>query len=220
MMDAPFDPPLSPEEARVLGVLIEKALTTPDYYPLTLNALVTACNQKSNRYPVVDYDDATVHDAAESLQRRGLVRMLRDARSTKYRHLIEEKLDLLPRQTSILGVLLLRGPQTVGEIRTRTTRMFAFEQLEDVERVLRYLMEGESPLVARLPLRPGTKEARYAHLLSGQVQSDAYEGGASSGESRGSSSDRVAALEDEVEALRSEVAELREAFATFRQQFE
>lgn len=162
---------LTPEEARVVGALAEKQLTTPQYYPLTLNALVNACNQSSNRDPVVSYDDATVERALQGLRDKGLARAVLSPgnRAPKYRHLLEEALALVPEELAVMTVLLLRGPQTVGELRTRTERMYAFISLEEVEAALeRLATRHEEPLVERLERQPGQKEPRHAHLLGGR----------------------------------------------------
>lgn len=163
---------LTPEEVRVLGALAEKQLTTPQYYPLTLNALVNACNQTSNRHPVVRYDDATVERALASLRERGLVRTVLSPgnRAPKYRHVLEEQLTLVREELAVTTVLLLRGPQTVGELRTRTERMHPFSSLEEVEAALdRLATRHEEPLARRLERQPGQKEARYEHLLGGRT---------------------------------------------------
>ena len=163
---------LTPEEARVVGALAEKQLTTPQYYPLTLNALVNACNQTSNRNPVVSYDDATVERALQGLRDKGLARAVLSPgnRAPKYRHLLEEALALVPEELAIFTVLLLRGPQTTGELRTRTERMYAFSSLDEVEATLdRLATRHEEPLAERLERQPGQKEARYAHLLGGRA---------------------------------------------------
>lgn len=163
---------LTPEEARVVGALAEKQLTTPQYYPLTLNALVNACNQTSNRNPVVTYDDATVEAALKGLRDKGLARAVLSPgnRAPKYRHLLDEALALVPEEVAVMTVLLLRGPQTTGELRTRTERMYAFSSLEEVEAALeRLATRHEEPLAEKLERQPGQKEARYAHLLGGRA---------------------------------------------------
>ena len=202
---------LTAEEARVVGCLIEKAVTTPQYYPLTLNALVTACNQSSNRNPVVSYDDATVQDALASLREKGLTRIVYSTsnRATKYRHVLDEQLGLEEQELAILDVLMLRGPQTVGELRTRTERLAEFANLGEVESSLDRLAAREEPFVVRLDRQPGQKEARYAHLLSGEPVMP--EGGfAAEPPVTGARADRLSALEAEVAELREEVARLRE----------
>lgn len=218
---------LSAEEARVVGALAEKQLTTPDYYPLTMNALVNACNQISNRDPVVAYDERTVAGAIESLRAKGLAREVRtaDGRVPKYRHVLDEALSLSKSELALVCVLLLRGAQTVGELRTRTERLYPFSGTQFVEAALEGLMtrEGRAPLVVKLPRASGQKESRYAQLLTGEVAFDESDGASSTvATPRVSRSDgeRVARLEEEVSALRGELAELREQFANFKQQFE
>ncbi|MDQ1396303.1 MAG: uncharacterized protein QOG64_1562 [Acidimicrobiaceae bacterium] len=200
---------LSATEARVIGCLIEKQATTPQYYPLTMNALVTACNQTSNRNPIVTYDETTVEDALTTLREQGLTRIVHSVhnRATKYRHVLDEQLAVDQRALAVLAVLLLRGPQTVGELRTRTERLADFESLGEVEATLEELARRDPPLLVRLERQPGQKEARYAHLLSGEVAADAFT--AADGAERTGRGDRIAALEDEVAALRDEVARLR-----------
>jgi uncharacterized protein YceH (UPF0502 family) len=156
-------------DVRVLGALVEKDLTTPEYYPLSLNALVNACNQTSNREPVVKYDEATVKSGVDRLRKYSLVRSIQraDARVMKYMHLMREAMSLEPPELAAMCVLMLRGPQTVGEIRTRSGRLFEFASLEEVEATLNTLMTRAEPLVARLPRQPGQKEARFSHLLGG-----------------------------------------------------
>jgi uncharacterized protein YceH (UPF0502 family) len=218
---------LTDVEVRVIGSLIEKELTTPDYYPLSLNALTTACNQTSNRDPVVHYDENTVAGAIESLRKRSLVRVVQQSGSRvfKYRHLVNETLGLVTRQTAVLSVLMLRGPQTLGELKTRTARLAEFESLDDVETVLEQLIARQpSPLAARLTRRPGQKEIRYAHLLAGEVTyegtDDEPAGAGLTREGAPRAADRVAALEQAVEELRREVADLRGQLDAFRKQFE
>ena len=161
--------PLNDIDVRVLGSLVEKDLTTPEYYPLSLNALVNACNQTSNRDPVVKYDEPTVKSAVDRLRKYSLVRSIQraDARVMKYMHLMRDAMSLEPPELAAMCVLMLRGPQTVGEIRTRSGRLFDFPSLEEVEATLNTLMTRAEPLVARLPRQPGQKEARFAQLLSG-----------------------------------------------------
>ena len=159
---------LSSVEARVIGSLAEKQLTTPQQYPLTINALILACNQTSNRDPVVGFDEETVEAALSSLREAGLLRLVHPSHgrsATRYRQVLDERFGLDARSLSILTVLLLRGPQTIGELRTRTDRMADFGSLEDVERELDRLAEGDEPLVGRLPRRPGQKEERWAENL-------------------------------------------------------
>ena len=214
---------LTDVEVRVLGSLIEKERTTPEYYPLSLNALTNACNQSSNRDPIVEYDEATVADAIESLRRRSLVRAVQQSgsRVTKYRQLMGETIGLVARQTAVLCVLMLRGPQTLAELRTRASRLAELESQEDVEAVLDGLIARQpSPIVVRLPRRAGQKEVRYAHLLAGDVTTDTVEAAAVPGSRRAPDTDRIAALEEALAELRTEVADLREQLQAFRKQFE
>lgn len=196
---------LDAAEARVLGALIEKEATTPEYYPLSLNALVNACNQKSNRYPVVDYDETTVRDAIEGLKRQRLAASISgNGRVQKYAQRISETLNLGRRELAVLCALLVRGPQTLGEIKDRCERSYAFADLEETERVLEKMAEWPAgPMAKKLARQPGQKEARYAHLLCGEpVEAEAD--GAQPMQSGG----RMAQLEAEVAALKTEVADL------------
>ncbi|MGA2673758.1 MAG: YceH family protein, partial [Terracidiphilus sp.] len=164
---------LTAPEARVLGALVEKEVTTPEYYPLSLNALVNACNQRSNREPVTDLDEEAVRQALHGLEDLRLAGRARssDGRVTKYEHWLGEAFNLNRAQTALLCVLLLRGPQTPGELRGRAERMHRFDEIGEVLAGLQKLMEREPPLAAILPRQPGTKESRYAHLLSGSIES-------------------------------------------------
>ncbi len=209
---------LTPIEARVLGSLIEKDITTPDYYPLSLNALVNACNQKNNRDPVMNLDENAVRDALAGLQDQRLAGPARgaDSRVTKYEHRFQEVFNLTRGETALLCVLLLRGPQTPGELRGRTERMFRFEHLDDVEAALRRLMQHDPPLVTILPRQPGTKEARYAHLLAGEIQQQSFNVPAPQSSMNG---DRVERLESELAELRRAFEELRHEFDQFKKQF-
>jgi len=214
---------LTDVEIRVLGSLIEKEMTTPDYYPLSLNALTNACNQSSNREPVVHYDEATVAGAIESLRKRSLVRVVQQSGSRvfKYRHLVNETMGLVSRQAAVLDVLMLRGPQTLGELKTRASRLTAFESLDDVETSLEQLIaRTPSPLATALERRPGQKEVRFAHLLSGVPTFDAVDAPEPAATSGPRGGDRIAALEATVEELRREVADLRSQLEAFRRQFE
>lgn len=214
-----MDNPLDVVAVRVLGSLIEKEFTTPDNYPLTLNALVAACNQTSNRDPVLTLDEATVSKSLDDLAQRSLVRGVHrsDSRAKRYRHLMSESLKLHPAELAAMCVLLLRGAQTAGEIRTRTARMFEFVDLKHVDVTLQALMTLPTPLVAQLPRRPGQKEVRYAHLLSGEPAVDATESGPATAPVE---PDRIEALEQAVDSLRAEMAELRARFEEFRRQFQ
>ena len=213
-----MDSPLDIVGVRVLGSLIEKEITTPDNYPLTLNALVTACNQTSNRDPVLTLDEATVAKSLEELARQSLVREVHrsDSRAKRYRHLLSESLHLHAGEIAVMCVLMLRGPQTVGEIRTRTARLFDFVDLTHVEVTLQALITLSTPLVVQLPRRPGQKEARYAHLLSGEPQVDMSEP-MPTAESQDHT--RMEALEQSIDSLRAELASLRVQFEEFRRQF-
>jgi hypothetical protein len=206
-------------QARVLGALVEKDITTPDYYPLSLNALVNACNQKNNRDPVMNLDENAVRDALGGLQDLGLAGPASgaDSRVTKYEHRLQEILNLSRGETAVLCVLLLRGPQTPGELRGRSERMHPFADLDAVQSSLLRLLQREPPLATMLPRQPGTKESRYAHLLSGEV-----EVGTSLGTSGPSPAgeEGVAELEKAVATLRDEVADLKRQLAEFRRQFE
>src|SRR3954468_1776288 len=195
--------PLEPSEVRVLGSLIEKEATTPEYYPLSLNALVNACNQKSNRDPVVDYDDETVLAAIERLRALQLAFIITGSRVTKYSQRISETLNLGRRELAVLCTLLLRGPQTLGEIKDRSERMFDFGDLSEVETVLDRLAEWPGgALVAKLPKQPGQKEIRYAHLLAGEPA--AVEIGTGAVASTTPSSSRIVQLEIDLQQLRAE----------------
>ena len=212
---------LTETEVRVLGSLVEKQLTTPEYYPMTLNALVAACNQKSNRDPVVSYDESTVTEALDSLRDKNLVYTFHGSTSrvVKYKHMLPNVYELDPAETAVMDVLMLRGPQTVGEIRGRTDRLFEFSGLPEVQETLDKLARRDEPLVVRLERQAGQKDARYAHLLSGEidvstlpVQPERL--------AAGSSNDRVELLRSEIETIKDEIAQLKEEFAKFREQFE
>ncbi len=214
---------LNEVECRVLGSLIEKEITTPEYYPLSLNALVNACNQKSNRDPVMNLDEPAVRQALHSLDGQSLVRYVSasDSRVTKYEHRLQEAFNFYRHEIAILCVLLLRGPQTPGELRTRAERMHPFEDLSAVQSSLQHLMKREPPLVKVLPRQPGTKEARYAHLLSGDVESFEPKPDVVPGATTISAGgERIAQLEEEIASLRKEIADLKQQFAQFRKQFE
>ncbi len=215
---------LTDVEVRVLGALIEKDITTPDYYPLSLNALVNACNQKNNREPVMTLNEEVVRAALDSLQAQRLAGPASgaDSRVTKYEHRLQEVFNLDRREIAILCVLLLRGPQTPGELRGRTERMYRFEALDDVVSTLDKLSQREPSLVAVLPRQPGTKESRYMHLLSGQPEfaGVAQPPSHTLASSSSSESDRIARLESEVLSLRQELAEVQQQLAAFRKQFE
>jgi uncharacterized protein YceH (UPF0502 family) len=213
-------------EARVLGALIEKEITTPEYYPLSLNALTNACNQKSNRDPVLHVEESEVRKALNHLEYQSLVRSVSstDSRVTKFEHRLQDAFNFYRPEVAVICELLLRGPQTPGELRTRASRMHAFEDLESVHSALSRLEKREPPLVTVLPRQPGTKEARYAHLLG-----DAPPVALSvlpratvvrDHDSAALSNERVEGLVAEVAELRSQIADLQSQFATFRKQFE
>jgi uncharacterized protein YceH (UPF0502 family) len=208
-------------EVRVLGSLIEKDITTPDYYPLSLNALVNACNQKNNRDPVMTLDEVAVRTALSGLQEKRLAGPAggADSRVPKYEHRTQEVFNLTRGETAVLCVLLLRGPQTPGELRARTERMHRFETLDEVQSVLQRLMQREEPLVKVLARQPGTKESRYVHLLAGDVP-DQEVGVVRAPSHTPAGSDRVTRLEEQVSALQSEVEHLKQQLAEFRKQFE
>lgn len=200
---------LSIEEARVLGVLIEKGYTTPDQYPLSLNALTNGCNQLTGREPVMSLDEPTVADAVESLHGRGLVGRREGARVVKYEQLVRLRHSLPPAEQAVLALLMLRGPQTAGELRTRSERMHRFDDVAAVHAVLDHLEEKYPPMVMALPRAPGTKETRYAHLMCGPVDVDAVVASVGSSGGGGGLSGRVEALETEVTALRAELDALK-----------
>ncbi|HEV2915591.1 MAG TPA: YceH family protein [Pyrinomonadaceae bacterium] len=217
---------LNEVEVRVLGALIEKQITTPEYYPLTLNALTQACNQKNNRSPVVAYDEATVTEALESLRAKNLVYVFygSNSRVPKYKHVASEILGLSPRELALMCVLMLRGPQTPGELRGRTDRLYDFSGLEEVEETLNNLIVKEpQPLVVMLARQSSQKEVRYAHLLAGKpvVHYEAERGLAETplaGTPR--ETGKLSSLEQEIEALRAEIKSLRLEFEEFRKQFD
>lgn len=212
---------LSSTEVRVLGVLVEKDITTPDYYPLSLNALVNACNQKNNRDPVMDLEEDTVRQALESLQSKRMAGAAggADSRVTKYEHRLQEVFNFNRSEIALLCVLLLRGPQTLGELRGRTERMYHFDSLDDVQSGLQRLMQREPPLAAVFPRQPGTKESRYMHLFAGDVETAAAET-ISRDESTPAGTSKIARLESEIASLRDEINDLKHQFAEFRRQFE
>jgi len=211
---------LTETEIRVLGALIEKDITTPDYYPLSMNALVNACNQKNNRDPVMNLDEDVVRQALHGLKEKRLAgpTSSADSRVTKYEHRLQEVFNFNRPETAVMCVLLLRGPQTPGELRGRTERMHRFEALDEVQSTLHKLMQREPPLVKMLPRQPGTKEARYVHLLAGDVEG--YEAPEPRAVATSADSDRIAHLEEEVSGLKNEIAELKQQLAEFRKQFE
>lgn len=221
---------LSEVEARVLGALIEKESATPEYYPLSLNALVNACNQKSNREPVMSLDEETVRRALRSLTDQYVVRSASgDSRVVKFEHRLNELYNFHRHEIALLCVLLLRGPQTPGELRTRTERMYSFEDLDAVHSALNLLMRRDPPLVEVLPRQPGTKESRYMHLLSGDIvppdsaaarDDDSHSDSAQPPGLSAAEVSRITDLENELASLRRELEILREQFAAFQKQFQ
>jgi uncharacterized protein len=198
-------------ETRVLGALLEKEVTTPEYYPLSLNALVNACNQKSNRDPVVSFDEGTVDSALESLRQKGLaVRISGESRVPKHGQRFTEKFNLGRREAAVMCVLMLRGPQTPGELRGRTERLFEFDDLEAVEHTLQHLTEME--WVRKLPRQAGSRESRFAQLLSGEVDSDMTEAAPARS--------APPAQDDRITVLEAQLAQLRREFDDFRKGFE
>ena len=221
---------LNPVEIRILGSLAEKQLTTPQQYPLTLNALILACNQSSNRDPVVAYDETTVEVALSSLKEAGLLRFVhpgKGASATRYRQVLDERLGLNARSLSVLAVLTLRGPQTVGELRARTERMADFGNLEEIDAELERLAEGTDPLVCRLPRRPGQKEERWAQLLSGETpepgateDSDTHSNNAPDQRHATPLDAEVSSLRNDVDALKNEVAGIKAVVEELRVAFD
>jgi uncharacterized protein YceH (UPF0502 family) len=220
---------LNEVEARVLGALLEKEITTPDYYPLSLNALINACNQKSNRDPVMNLDEGSVRNALRALDDNSLARSVSaaDSRVTKYEHRLQEAFNFDRREAAIFCELLLRGPQTPGELRSRAERMHHFDDLGEVQSALQRLMSREPPLVKVLARQPGTKESRYIHLLSGDAgpASSPVEQGdpavvRGQGAETAGGGDKLTRLESEITELRREIADLKQQFTTFRKQFE
>jgi uncharacterized protein YceH (UPF0502 family) len=217
---------LNATEVRVLGSLVEKQVTTPEYYPLTLNALTLACNQKNNRNPVTSFDEGTVAQALESLREKNLTYVYHGSTSRvpKYKHVMSEVMHLNPSELAIMGALMLRGPQTVGELRGNASRLHEFSGLEEVEATLNGLISKEpESLVVRLPRQPGQKDARFIHLLSGPPSSESLmevEAHSKSGHSRQADSDKVERLQKEIDGLKEEFRLLQLKFEEFKKQFE
>ena len=212
---------LNSQEIRILGCLLEKEMATPEYYPLTLNALINACNQKTNREPVVVYDEETVMAAIESLRSRKMLRQSTIGRALKFEQIFSDSLNLTAREKAILCILLLRGPQTIGEIRGRTDRLYVFADLDEVRATLESL--EETGLARRLPMQPGRKEARYGHLL-GEGPQESTDQVAPGIESKASSSAhstiRAEELQEQIVNLQEQISQLRQEFLTFKSQFE
>lgn len=210
-------------ETRVLGSLVEKQVTTPEYYPLTLNSLTLACNQKNNRNPVTSYNEDQVAQALETLREKNLTYVFygSTSRVPKYKHVMPEIMHLSSPEIALMCVLMLRGPQTPGELRGNAARLFEFSTLEEIEETLGALISRDEPLVVRLPRQPGQKEVRFAHLLSGAIDVEALlESERSAPTPRRSSSDQIERLEQKVDALTAEVDKLRLQFEEFRKQFD
>ncbi len=217
---------LNDYELRVIGALVEKQIATPDYYPMTLNALVNACNQKNHRDPVVSYDEATVVRALDSLREKKLAYTFHgsDSRVPKYGHLFSKGYELNEAETAVMTVLALRGPQTPGELRSRTAHLHNFENLPEVETTLQNLSLRNQALVIKLPRLSGSRESRFAHLLGGDINVEELaatmeKADATASASRGSN-ERVAKLEEEVAILRQGLTDLKQQFAEFKKQFE
>lgn len=214
---------LNETEARILGALVEKQLTTPEYYPLTLNSLVTACNQKNNREPVMSLTESTVNNSLEALRDRNLVYVFygSTSRVPKYKHMLPSVYELDAAETAVMAVLMLRGPQTLGELRERTGRMHEFSGLGEVQETLDGLMRRDDPLVVKMERIAGQKEQRFAHLLSGAIDVEAF---AAAHPTRAvqaeAAAGRMEKLEQEVSSLRGEVESLKATFDEFRKQFE
>jgi uncharacterized protein len=214
---------LNEYELRALAALVEKQIATPDYYPMTLNALVNACNQKNHRDPVVSYDETIVAKALDSLREKNLAYVFHgsEARAPKYGHLFPKAFDLSEAETPLMCVLILRGPQTSGELRSRSQHLRSFESLAEVETLLQGLSLRDEPLIVRLPRQPGSRESRFAHLLGGPVetlQSEDPPRQATSVQQAQAGNDKIVKLEEEVASLRRELNELRRQFAEFRRE--
>ena len=210
-------------EVRVLGSLVEKQLTTPEYYPLTMNALTAACNQKSNRDPIMSLGETEIQAAIDRLRDLNLVYLFygSGSRTVKYKHMIPSVYELDPAGTAVMTVLMLRGPQTIGEIRDRTGRLFDFRDLNEVQAALDDLTKRDEPLIVQLERQPGQKEARYAHLLSGEIDvSKLAAPAARGGGAASASNEKLEKLESEVERLSTELAEFKAQFEEFKKQFD
>ncbi len=212
---------LTDDEVRLLGSLMEKEMATPDHYPLSLNALKNACNQKSNRNPVVSFDEETVLYSLKGLLERKIVRKSTMSRVAKYEQVFTNEVKLVAREEAVLCILLLRGPQTIGEIRSRTERLFAFDNLDDVQQTLSSLEEME--LVCKLPRQPGRKESRYTHLLSGEPQEISVDSVARAETDTvivRKKNDQQIELQEQIDSLRQELQSLQLEFETFKSQFD
>lgn len=209
-------------EIRILGALIEKQLTTPEYYPLTLNSLVAACNQKTNREPITSYAEKEIQNALDILrEEKNLVYVFygSTSRVPKYKHILPQRFELDEPETAVMCVLMLRGAQTIGEIRDRTGRLYEFSGLGEVQEILDALTKKEDPLIVKLERQPGQKEARYAHLLSGAVSAESFVTKPVSTNTK-ADNERIEKLENELENLRGEFNVFKESFEKFKKQFE
>ena len=217
-----MNPVLTDTEIRVLGSLVEKDITTPDYYPLSLNALVNACNQKNNREPVTNLTEEQVRQSLSTLQEKRLAGPASgaDSRVSKYEHRLQEVFNFTRGEIAVMCVMLLRGPQTPGELRGRTERMYQFETLDDVQSNLQRLIQKDPPLVKMLARQPGTKENRYAHLLAGEIEEAEVTRVEKALAPSASEASRIQSLEAEISELKTEIASLKQQFAEFRKQFE
>lgn len=213
---------LNETEVRVLACLVEKQLTTPEYYPLTLNALTAACNQKSNRDPVMSLGETAIMAAVDRLRDENLVYLFygSGSRTVKYKHMLPSVYELDAAGTAVIAVLMLRGPQTIGEIRERTGRLHEFSDLNEVQSTLDEMSRRDEPLIVQLERQPGQKEVRYAHLLSGEIDVSKLAFASEKTASSGGSSERVEKLENDVERLSRQLAEFRATFDEFRKQFD
>jgi len=214
-MDSPQTlPVLNATELRVLGSLMEKSKTTPDYYPMTLNGLTAACNQKTSRKPVVNYDEGTVTEALNTLKRRGLISTVTGGsiRNIKYKHNFAIVFPVIPAEVALLCLLILRGPQTPGELNTNSGRLYEFETIEEVQEMLEKLADPALPYVVQLPKRPGQKEVRYAHLLSGTPDINDYD------EVEETGSRSTSGLEARINQLESELAEVKDKLVKLMQE--
>jgi uncharacterized protein YceH (UPF0502 family) len=214
---------LNEYELRALGALVEKQIATPDYYPMTLNSLVNACNQKNHRDPVVSYDETIVVKALDSLRGKNLAYVFHgsEARAPKYGHIFPKAFDLSEAEIPLMCVLILRGPQTSGELRSRTQHLRSFESLAEVETLLQGLSLRDEPLIARLPRQPGSRESRFAHLLGGPVETEQREvppHPAPSVQQAQAENDKIAKLEEEIASLRLELSDLKQQFAEFKRE--
>lgn len=208
-------------EARVLGSLVEKQLTTPEYYPLTLNALTAACNQKSNRDPVMSLDESSILAAIDSLRDKNLVYLFygSSSRTVKYKHMLPSVYELEAPGVAVIALLLLRGPQTIGELRGRSDRLYPFSSLQEVQETLDELAGRGEPLAIRLERQAGQKDPRYAHLLSGAVDIEKLSVRPKSSANGSDSTEKISGLESEVKRISEELRGLREEFEAFKQQF-